>query len=149
MSWLSGRGQTGSEGALISDRSLVFIFARCWRTWEEAGEKEDRLKSEWSRPVWDLYMPNKTADKVGLTRSPLTELFGLWRSRGPASPMMSAPTGAVRRMASTATVSTSMPYFCSCRSFLFRAMSKAVEPIAAWKRPEKRASPQNPLKKVR
>lgn len=71
---------------------------------------------------------------MGLTRSPQAEFFGFWSRRGPASPMKRAPTGAVRRMASTATVSTSMPYFCSCLSSFVRAMSKAVEPIAAWRR---------------
>lgn len=78
-----------------------------------------------------LYIPRKKADKVGLTRSPPAEFFGFWSSRGPASPMMRAPTGAVRRMASTAIVSTSMPYFFSVSSSRLTAMSRAVEPIAA------------------
>lgn len=78
-----------------------------------------------------LYIPRKKADKVGLTRSPQAEFFGFWSSRGPASPMTRAPTGAVRRMASTAIVSTSMPYFFSTSSSRVMAMSRAVEPIAA------------------
>lgn len=77
------------------------------------------------------YVPRKKADRVGLTRSPQAEFFGFWSSRGPASPMIRAPTGAVRRMASTAMVSTSMPYFFSVSSSRVTAMSRAVEPIAA------------------
>lgn len=83
--------------------------------------------------IWNFtYIPKKKDDKVGFTRSPQAELFGFWRRRGPVSPMIRAPTGAVRRMDRTATVSTSMPYFCSCLSSFVLAMSKAVEPIAAW-----------------
>lgn len=183
--WFSGRRQTMSEGALISDGSLVVILTCCCRPCE--CERERDSERQWERelfkhlcsvddkthklrclaqtrrgrglsrltatrrglsgPESELYLPKRKADKVGLTRSPLAELFGFWRRRGPASPMMSAPTGAVRRMASTATVSTSMPYFCSVRSFLFRAMSKAVEPMAAWRRPEKTGSPPKSPKK--
>lgn len=77
------------------------------------------------------YLPNKKVDKLGLTRSPRTEFLGFCSKRGPESPIIRAPTGAVKRMASTATLSTFMPYFCSCTSFLALAISKAVEPIAA------------------
>lgn len=79
-----------------------------------------------------LYLPKKKADKLGLTRSPQAEFLGLCNRRGPESPIIRAPTGAVRRIDSTATVSTSMPYFCSCSLSFVLAMSKAVEPIAAW-----------------
>ena len=53
-------------------------------------------------------------------------------SLGPASPIPRAPMGAVTRMARTATVSTFMPYFSRTGSPLLRAMSNAVDPIAAW-----------------
>lgn len=79
------------------------------------------------------YLPKKKADKFGLTRSPQDEFFGFCNRHGPHRPIIRAPTGAVRRMESTATVSTSMPYFCICSSCLVLAMSNAVEPIAAWK----------------
>lgn len=78
-----------------------------------------------------LYVPKKNVDKLGLTRSPLVEVFGFCSRRGPQSPIMRAPIGAVRTMASTATVSTSMPYFWRSWSPFVLAMSKAVEPIAA------------------
>lgn len=55
--------------------------------------------------------------------------------------MTRAPMGAVSRMESTATVSTSMPYFSSSVSSLVRAMSSAVEPMAAWG--EKRGGDQH------
>lgn len=78
-----------------------------------------------------FYLPRKKADKLCLTGSPQAEFFGLCNMRGPESPITRAPTGAVRRMESTATVSTSMPYFCSVLSSFVLAMSNAVEPIAA------------------
>lgn len=78
-----------------------------------------------------LYLPKKKADTLGLTRSPQAEFFGFCSRRGPVSPMIRAPTGAVSRMPSTATVSTSMPYFFNSLSSFNRAMSKAVEPMAA------------------
>lgn len=111
---------------------------RLWKDIHYSHYYEARFDGCWSE--FELfkvgfYLPKKKADKVGLTRSPQAD-FGFWSRRGPASPMIRAPTGAVRRMASTATVSTSMPYFCSCLSSFVRAMSKAVEPIAAWRRQE-------------
>ena len=71
-------------------------------------------------------------ESMHVCSSPQEEFLGFWSSSGPLRPMIRAPMGAVRRIESTATVSTSMPYFCSCWSSLVRAMSRAVEPIAAW-----------------
>lgn len=53
------------------------------------------------------------------------------RRRGPASPIPSAPIGAVVRMANTANVSTSNPNFTKVSSPSSLAMSNALEPIAA------------------
>lgn len=126
-------------------------LCKCWSKWMHLSHRWSRkyslltlLKGEGWQECWaefellnaELYLPKKKADKVGLTRSPQAEFFGFWSRRGPVSPMIRAPTGAVRRMASTATVSTSMPYFCSCLSSFVLAMSKAVEPMAAWWRQE-------------
>lgn len=58
-----------------------------------------------------LYIPKKKDDKLCVTGSPQAALFGFCSSRGPERPITRAPIGAVIRMDSTATVSTSMPYF--------------------------------------
>ena len=63
--------------------------------------------------------------------SPHSGFCGLCSKRGPHRPMSRAPIGAVKRMDSTATVSTFIPYCCICSFCLQCAMSRVVEPIAA------------------